>query len=146
MTLLGAISCGTLNAVERVSLSDVAKMGEAIVVLKADGSTRLYGVDEGNRLIPSERCVIGDLPGEAYKRIPGLEKVQPPSKRRLSKDDPKLCAGVAPNKAYVLDNFGTSIIKLTPNPHTCWFCYLDCSVGNFCNQVCIPTQCKKTRH
>ena len=144
--LLGVLASGTLNAAERLSLSDVAKMGEAIMVLKADGSTELYGVDEGNRLIPSEKCLIGDPPKEAYKRIPGLEKVVPPSKQQYSKDDSRLCAGVAPNKAWIVDNYGTSVVKVIPNPHTCWFCYLDCSAGNFCKQVCIPTQCKQKAH
>lgn len=141
ISLLGVISCGTLNAVERLSLSDVARTGEAVVVLKADGSTRLYGVDENIRLIPSEKCQVGNLPKEAYDKIPGLEKVEPPSRQRTV-DNKKICAGAAPNKVWFKDNYSSSVVKVIPDPQRCWFCFLDCSSGNECDQVCIPTPCK----
>lgn len=142
MASIGAISCGTLNAVDNRQLADIAEMGEAIVVLKKDGTTQLYGVAERGKLIASERCKIGDLPREAYEKIPGLSKVAPPSKEQISKNDPELCPGVAPNKAWIHRNYGVSVMKVTPNPHNCWFCYLDCTSGNLCNKVCIPTACK----
>lgn len=142
MASIGAISCGTLNAVDNRQLAEIAEMGEAIVVLKKDGTTQLYGVAEQGKLVASNKCKIGNLPREAYETIPGLAKVAPPSKQRISKDDPELCAGVAPNKAWIHGSYAVSVVKITANPHKCWFCYLDCKANNVCNQVCIPTECK----
>lgn len=143
---LTIISCGTLNAGDQQSLADIASAGEAIVVLKADGTTQLYGVTEIGTLSAAEECTIGNLPPEAYESIQGLSKMAPPIKERYQPDESKYCAGIAPNKAWVLGNYSVSVMRLTPNPHTCWFCYTDCSAGNVCKQVCVPSNCKRQGH
>jgi len=143
MASMAIISCGTLNAGDNYQLAEVARQGEAIVVLKADGTTRLYGVDEGGALKAAEECKIGNLPQEAYETIPGLAKMSPPLREREESDESMYCAGVAPNKAWVTGNYGVAVLRFVPNPQACWFCYTDCSAGNVCRQVCIPSNCKR---
>lgn len=143
MASMAVIACGTLNAGDGNQLAEVASPGEAIVVLKADGTTRLYGVNEAGILTAAEECKIGNLPKEAYKNIEGLAEMSPPLKERYESDESEYCAGVAPNKAWVTGNYGVSVMRTTPNPHPCWFCYTDCSAGNVCRQVCIPSNCKR---
>lgn len=139
---IALVSCKTLDPVKTSQPEGLlAEQGNLVSVFDVrTGDRRLLGVDKDGMLFPAERCTIGKPSAEDYAENRELEKMATRFDRRDFAYGTKPCVGTPPNKGQILD-LSTSTILMIKNPPGCWFCYLECTPNNVCNQICYPYGC-----